>query len=220
MPCSSEQRLLLSCACYPSPSVLHSAGLTRLNDRRRVPPTHLPLAVVPTLLRCSSPRLPSNRVLINEQTGSDPSLMFPLGAADPALCTFLHDAFSLYFAAIPNYMNISGAGYGAGTIIPSELEGGGRARGWAMGLAPQRVSSRVEQGAANLRLSLCTAMCSAHAPWLLCTAAQTAHALPLLAQAPWRRLSPLKPRPSRRQQSASSSKARAHWPGWPRPSTR
>lgn len=50
--------------------------------------------------------------------------MFPLGAADPALCTFLHDAFSLYFAAIPNYMNISGAGYGAGTIIPSELEGG------------------------------------------------------------------------------------------------
>ncbi|PRW56760.1 alpha beta hydrolase [Chlorella sorokiniana] len=61
------------------------------------------------------------QTLTNEQTGSDPSLMFPLGAADPALCTFLHDAFSLYFAAIPNYMNISSAGYGAGTIIPSPL---------------------------------------------------------------------------------------------------
>ncbi|KAI7840669.1 hypothetical protein COHA_005591 [Chlorella ohadii] len=61
------------------------------------------------------------QVLISEQGGSDPSLMFPLGVADPALCTFLHDAFSLYFASIPGYNNISSAGYGAGTIIPSPL---------------------------------------------------------------------------------------------------
>lgn len=67
------------------------------------------------------------RLLTSEQGVADPSLMFPLGVADPALCTFLHDAFSLYFAAIPNYQNISSAGYGAGTIIPSECiaEGGG-----------------------------------------------------------------------------------------------
>lgn len=46
--------------------------------------------------------------------------MFPLGFADPAICSFLADANSLWYAAIPGYMNAPGSGYGAGTIIPSE----------------------------------------------------------------------------------------------------
>ena len=92
--------------------------------------------------------------------------MFPLGAADPALCTFLHDAFSLYFAAIPNYMNISGAGYGAGTIIPSELEGEGEPGGGRRGRHHSESAAGLSRVLTICGLSLCTAQCSAHAPWL------------------------------------------------------
>ena len=97
-----------------------------------------------TLTTSSSPRCPPcppppARVLISEAGAADPTLAFPQGAADPALCHFMHDAMSLYFAAIPGYMNISSAGYGAGNIIPSELRGRGGC-GWGRegcGLMPR-----------------------------------------------------------------------------------
>ncbi|PRW50931.1 alpha beta hydrolase [Chlorella sorokiniana] len=72
----------------------------------------------------SAPQPPSGiDAILKLLTGDavDPSLMFPLGGADPAICSFLHDAFSLYYAGIPGYMNAPGSGYGAGTIIPSPL---------------------------------------------------------------------------------------------------
>lgn len=97
----------------------------RLRMRLQLPPSLLPAAAAPRRPRSASsrpfPAPPRSRRLLIGEAGADPSLMFTLGAADPAICFFLHDAFSLYFAAIPGYMNAPGSGYGAGTIIPSEL---------------------------------------------------------------------------------------------------
>lgn len=62
------------------------------------------------------------RLLTTDAGAADTSLMFPQGAADPALCHFLRDLFSLQFAGIPGFQGVPGAGYAAGdgNVIPSE----------------------------------------------------------------------------------------------------
>ncbi|PRW57552.1 hydrolase [Chlorella sorokiniana] len=56
---------------------------------------------------------------LTSEEASDPFLMFPLGAADPAFCNYLNDVVSLQFAAVPNWQGLNTSGYALGTIIPA-----------------------------------------------------------------------------------------------------
>lgn len=78
---------------------------------------HLPAACSHT-----APHLPTTcrSYLASEAGANDFSLLFPQGTDDPGYCNILADWVSLQFAAVPGWMNLTGAGYGAGTVVPSE----------------------------------------------------------------------------------------------------